>query len=501
MQVTQTLSQGLKREYDISLPASDLAAKLNGQLAELKTKVRINGFRPGKVPVEHLRKVYGKSVMADVVQEAIASANKKIVDDNGLRLAREPKVELPTDQAVINAALEARGDLNFKVALEVLPVFEVGDFSQITLERLVADVEEADLDAAIDRLAEERRTYTQKPEGAKAETHDRVTVDFTGTIKGAPFEGGEGKDIEVVLGSNTFIPGFEEQLLGVSAGDKRVIQATFPEAYAVRALAGQTGDFDVTVKAVGAREALAIDDEFAKGLGFESLDKLKDMIRDRIASDYARASRDKVKRQLLDKLDALYSFELPEGLVNQEFDSIWAQVMREQQASGRSFADENTTEDAARADYRKIAERRVRLGLLLAEVGQQGGRQSVGRGDDPGACRSRARLPRSGKAGLGLLPQQSASAGGTPRPDLRGEGRRSHHRLGQGYGAQDDQGRAAEADRRRNAGVGAGGRNACRVAGRVRRRLRGPRRESHAPFRDAGGRLSRSWRPPKISGE
>ena len=371
MQVTQTLSQGLKREYDISLPASDLAAKLNGQLAELKTKVRINGFRPGKVPVEHLRKVYGKSVMADVVQEAIASANKKIVDDNGLRLAREPKVELPTDQAVINAALEARGDLNFKVALEVLPVFEVGDFSQIALERLVADVEDADVDAAIDRLAEERRTYTQKPEGAKAETHDRVTVDFTGTIKGVPFEGGEGKDIEVVLGSNTFIPGFEEQLLGVSAGDRRVIQATFPEAYAVRALAGQTGDFDVTVKAVAAREALAIDDGFAKGLGFESLDKLKEMIRDRIASDYARASRDKVKRRLLDKLDSLYSFELPEGLVNQEFDSIWAQVMREQQASGRSFADENTTEDSARADYRKIAERRVRLGLLLAEVGNR----------------------------------------------------------------------------------------------------------------------------------
>jgi trigger factor len=371
MQVTETLSQGLKREYDISLPASDLAAKLNGQLAELKTKVRINGFRPGKVPVEHLRKVYGKSVMADVVQEAIASANKKIMDDNGLRLAREPKIELPTDQAVIDAALEARGDLNFKVALEVLPVFEVGDFSHIELDRLVADVEDADVDAAIDRLAEERRTYTEKPEGAKAETHDRVTVDFTGTIKGVPFEGGEGKDIEVVLGSNTFIPGFEEELLGVAAGDRRVIRATFPEAYAVRPLAGQTGDFDVTVKSVAARDALAIDEEFAKGVGFESLDKLKARIRDRIASDYARASRDKVKRRLLDKLDALYGFELPEGLVNQEFDSIWTQVMREQQASGRSFADENTTEDAARADYRKIAERRVRLGLLLAEVGNR----------------------------------------------------------------------------------------------------------------------------------
>ncbi len=369
MQVTETLSQGLKREYDILLPASDLAEKLNGQLADLKTKVRINGFRPGKVPVEHLRKVYGKSVMADVVQEAIASANKKIVDDNHLRLAREPKVELPTDQAVIDAALEARGDLNFKVALEVLPVFEVGDLSLISLERLVSDVEDADVDSALDRLAEERRAYTDRPEGAKAEMHDRVTVDFDGAIKGAPFEGGMGRDIQVVLGSNTFIPGFEEQLLGVAAGDKLTIHATFPDTYAVRSLAGQTGDFDVTVKAVAAREALAIDDEFAKGLRLESLEGLKEMIRTRIASDFARASRDKLKRQLLDKLDAHYAFELPEGLVGQEFDSIWAQVIREQQASGRSFADENTTEEAARADYRKIAERRVRLGLLLAEVG------------------------------------------------------------------------------------------------------------------------------------
>jgi trigger factor len=369
MQVTETLSQGLKREYNISLPASDLAAKLDGQLAELKAKVRINGFRPGKVPVEHLRRVYGKSVMADVVQEVIASANKKIVDDNHLRLAREPKVELPTDQAAIDAALEARGDLNFKVALEVLPVFEIGDFSHISLERPIAGVESADIESALDRLAQERRTYTEKPAGARAEIEDRVTVDFDGTINGVPFEGGEGRDIQVALGSNTFIPGFEEQLVGVAAGEKRTIQGTFPEGYAVRALAGKTGDFEVTVKAVTARDPLAIDDEFAKSVGFEGLDKLKEMIRDRLASEYARASRDKLKRRLLDQLDQLYSFELPEGLVNQEFDSIWEQVTREQKAAGRSFADENTTEEAARADYRKIAERRVRLGLLLAEVG------------------------------------------------------------------------------------------------------------------------------------
>src|SRR3984957_9095393 len=254
MQVTETLSQGLKREYDISLPASDLAAKLNGQLADLKAKVRINGFRPGQMPGEDFRKGYCKSVVGGGVAEAIASANKKIIDDNHLRLAREPKVELPTDQATIDAALEARGDLNFKVALEVLPVFEIGDFSQISLERLTADVEPSDVETALDRLVEERRAYSEKPAGATAEVHDRITIDFDGKIEGVPFEGGEGRDIQVALGSNTFLPGFEDQLVGVALGDKRTVRATFPEAYVARALAGKTADFDVTVKAVATRD-------------------------------------------------------------------------------------------------------------------------------------------------------------------------------------------------------------------------------------------------------
>jgi trigger factor len=369
MQVTETLSQGLKREYDIVLPAADLAARLDGQLADLKNKVKINGFRPGKVPVAHLKRVYGRSVMADVVQEAINQANKQIVDDHGLRLAQEPKVELPTDQASIEAALEARGDLNFKVALEVLPKFDVGAFDDVSLERPVVEVEDADVDQALSRMADNRRSYSDRPEGAKAENGDRVTVDFVGKIGGELFEGGTSQDIEVILGSNTFIPGFEEQLLGVAAGEQRAVEATFPEAYANRELAGQKANFDVTVKAVAAPEPFSIDDEFAKSLNFESLDKLKEMVRSGITSEYSKASREKLKRQLLDSLDTRYSFELPEGLVSQEFDSIWRQVEQEQKASGRGFAEENTTEEAARADYRRIAERRVRLGLLLAEVG------------------------------------------------------------------------------------------------------------------------------------
>ena len=448
MQVTETLSQGLKREYDISLPARDLEEKLNGQLADLKAKVRINGFRPGKVPVEHLRKVYGKSVMAEVVQEAIASANKKIVDDNGLRLAREPKVELPQDQAAIEAALEARGDLNFKVALEVLPVFEIGDFSQLELERPSAEVEGADVDLALERLAAERRTYSDKPEGGRAENQDRVTVDFNGTIDGVPFEGGEGRDIQVALGSNTFIPGFEEQLLAAAAGEERKIRATFPEAYAVRALAGKTADFDVTVKAVAAPEALAIDDEFAKGIGFESLDKLKEMIRERIAADYARASREKVKRQLLDKLDALYSFELPEGLVNQEFEfdlgaggaragGLRSQLRRRQYDGGggpRGLPQDRRAPGSARA--------------LVGRGRKPCAGQGLGRRDDAGAYRPRPFLPRPGEAGLGLLPQQQPGSRRAARANLRGESRGSHPRPRQAGGEKSEQGRAHEAGRR-----------------------------------------------------
>ena len=321
-------------------------------------------------------------------------------------------------------------------------MFEIGDFSQISLERLTADVEPSDVETALDRLAEERRAYSEKPAGATAEIHDRITIDFDGTIDGVPFEGGEGRDIQVALGSNTFLPGFEDQLIGVAVGDKRTVRATFPEAYAVRALAGKTADFDVTVKAVAARDPFALDDEFAKSMGSESLDKLKETIRDRIAAEYARVSRDKLKRQLLDKLDKLYSFELPEGLVNQEFNSIWEQVTREQQASGRTFADENTTEEAARADYRKIAERRVRLGLLLGRSRDEGGGKGFGRGDDPGPGRPGAVVSGPGKASLGFLPQQQPSVGRATGSDLRGEGGRPY--LGP------RQGRRAESNARKS---------------------------------------------------
>ena len=371
MQVTETLSHGLKREYDVLLTAGDLAQRFDAQINDLKGKVKINGFRPGKVPLTHLKKVYGRSVMAEVVQDAINSANRKIIDDHGLRLAQEPRIQLPEDSSAVEAVLEARSDLSFKVALEVLPKIEVGELSDVHLERLVADVEDKDIDEGVQRIADRSRTYVDKHEGAKAEAHDRVTVDFEGKVDGVPFEGGKGENIEVVLGSKTFIPGFEDELLGVTAGERRLVKATFPELYANRKLAGRVGEFDVTVKAVAGAEPMVINDEFAVKNGFESLEALRKLLRTQHEAEYARASREKLKRGLLDVLDKRHSFELPQGLVDQEFTSIWTQVEREQTSSGRTFADENTTEEAARAEYRGIAERRVRLGLLLAEIGSK----------------------------------------------------------------------------------------------------------------------------------
>lgn len=373
MQVTETLSQGLKREYKVVLPAALLAEKLNGQLSQMKDKARINGFRPGKVPMEHLRKLYGKSIMGEVVQNAVSDANKKIVADHGLRLALEPKIAFPGDQAEVERVLEAKGDLAFTINVETLPKFEVGTFEDVTLERLVHAIPDDEIDAAVQRVAGRNRTFTAK-EGA-AEKGDQVTIDFTGKLNGEVFEGGTGTDIEVVLGSDSFIPGFEEQLEGAKAGEQRVLHCKFPDAYASAKLAGQNAEFDVTVKAIAAPNAMEINDEFAKGFGFDDLPALRKALTENLQRDSDKASRDKLKRALLDVLDKKYSFELPEGLVEMEFANIWRQVEAEHKESERSWEQDDTTEEKARAEYRRIAERRVRLGLVLAEVGDKSGVQ------------------------------------------------------------------------------------------------------------------------------
>lgn len=371
MQVTETLSDGLKREFQVVLPASELEKRLGDELATLKDRVKINGFRPGKVPVAHLRRLYGRSVMAEVVQNAVAEAERKIVDENALKLANQPRYEFPEDKDEMEKALDAKTDLAFKVALEVLPAFELADLSDVAVTKPVAEVSDAEVQEGLDRMAAQTKPFEPKGEGAAADEGDRVVVDFVGSIGGEEFEGGKGEGVTVEIGSGTFIPGFEEQLKGAKAGEDRTVVVTFPEAYPAQHLAGKEASFAVTVKEIQAPGAVTLDDEFAKTYGMESLDALKDALRGAIQKDFDAQARRKVKKELLDRLDEKYDFDLPPTLVDQEFQSVWQQVMADMQRSGKSFADEGTTEEEAKAEYRKIAERRVRLGLVLAQIGEK----------------------------------------------------------------------------------------------------------------------------------
>jgi trigger factor len=371
MQITETLVEGLKRHYKVVLPAKDLATRLEGEMATLQKRVSLPGFRPGKVPAHHLKRVYGKSAMADVLQNTVNEVNRKIVDDNGLKLAFEPAVNFPQEQEKIEAVMEAKSDLEYTVALEVLPKFDIVDHSDISLEKQVADVPDADIMGAIQRMAEPSRPFTDKGAKAKAENGDRVTVDFVGRIDGVEFDGGKGEGIQVVIGSNTFIPGFEDQLLGIKPSDKKLVKVTFPVNYQAAGLAGKDAEFDVTATLVEAAGDVKIDDDLAKQYGMEDLSKLKDAVKTSMGSELEAAARRKMKRKLLDALDAKYTFELPPTLLDQEFNAIWTNVTQEMTGAGKTFEDEDTNEADARVEYMRIATRRVRLGLLLAEIGEK----------------------------------------------------------------------------------------------------------------------------------
>jgi trigger factor len=371
MEITETLSDGLKREFQIQVPAADLEARLTERLGELKDKVQLRGFRPGKVPMAHLRKIYGKAVMAETIEALIRELNAKVVTDHGLKLAMEPKVTIPNEETEVAKVIGGQSDLAYTLAVEVLPKIELADFKGIKLERPVADLTDAQVSEALDRIAEQNRPFAAKGEGGKVEKGDRVVIDFTGTLEGVPFEGGTGGDVGVNVGSGTFIPGFEDQLIGMTGGETRQVKVTFPSNYTNEHLAGKDAEFKVTAKTVEAPGTVAVDDAFAKQLGLESLDKLKEAVKGRLQQEHAGLSRQRVKRQLLDKLDEMHKFALPPTLAEEEFKNVWNAVDSDLKAQGRSFADEGTTEEKAREEYRGIAERRVRLGLVLAEIGER----------------------------------------------------------------------------------------------------------------------------------
>jgi trigger factor len=371
MQVTETLTEGLKHEFQISVPASDLDAKADARLVDLKHKVRLNGFRPGKVPVSHLKKVYGRSVMAETIDQTIRDTNSQIFTERGFRLATEPKITMPTEQKAVEDILTGKSDLTYTVSIEVVPAIQLADFKSFSVEKPVAEVTDADVDEAIKRIADQNRAFAAKGEGVKAETGDRVTISFKGTINGTPFDGGTGENIQVTIGSNSFIPGFEEQLLGIATGETRTLKVSFPKNYASEKLAGQPAEFETTATLIEAPQDTRIDDEFAKTLGLESLDKLKEAARGRLAAEFAGATRQRVKRLLLDRLDEAHRFEAPPSLIEEEFNLMWNSIKAEMESSGKTFADEDTTEEAAKEEYRKIADRRVRLGLVLSEIGEK----------------------------------------------------------------------------------------------------------------------------------
>ena len=379
MQVTETLAEGLKHEFQISVPASDLDAKADARLVDLKGKVRLNGFRPGKVPVSHLKKVYGRSVMAETIDQTIRDTNTQIFTERGFRLASEPKITMPTEQAAVEDILTGKSDLTYTVSIEVVPAIQLADFKSFTVEKPVAEVADKDVDDAIQRIADQNRAYAAKAEGAKAETGDRVTISFKGTIDGVPFDGGAGENIQVTIGSNSFIPGFEEQLIGIAAGETRTLKVSFPKNYASEKLAGQPAEFETTATLIEAPQATEINDEFAKTLGLESLDKLKEAARERLAAEFAGATRQRVKRMLLDRLDESHRFEAPPSLIEEEFNLMWNSIKAEMESSGKTFADEDTTEEAAKEEYHKIADRRVRPAAAAGAARSARSRRRSGR--------------------------------------------------------------------------------------------------------------------------
>ena len=371
MQVTETLSEGLKREYRVVVPAAELESKVSARLEQLKNQVRLNGFRPGKVPVDHLKRLYGRSTMAEVIEATVRDANNQIVSERGYKLAADPKVTLPEQKDEVEKLIEGKSDLDYTMALEIVPPITLGNFKDIKITKPVADVADSEVDEGIARIAEQNKPFAARAEGGKAEKGDRVVISYVGTINGEAFEGGTGEDAPVLIGSNTFIPGFEDRLVGIAAGESRTVKVTFPAHYQAEHLAGKDAEFAVTAKSVEAAGTVTVDDEFAKTLGLESLDKLREAVREQLGRDHTAATRQKVKRALLDELDKMHKFEPPPSLVEEEFSRVWQTVLQEMENEKKTFADENTTEEKAKEEYRAIAERRVRLGLVLAEIGEK----------------------------------------------------------------------------------------------------------------------------------
>ncbi|MDE0725647.1 MAG: trigger factor [Alphaproteobacteria bacterium] len=362
MQVSETLSEGLKREYKVVVDAADMEAKVTDKLTDLAKEAQMPGFRPGKVPVKILRRTYGRQLLGEVLEQTVNEATTETLEKHDLTPAMQPKIEV--------VSFDEGADLEYTIQLEVMPEFEPMDFASLTLERVVAEMAEGEVDERVGSLAQQFKEFTEAAEGQAAQDGDTVVIDFKGSVDGELFDGGTAEEHSLELGSNSFIPGFEEQLVGVKKDDELAVKVTFPEEYQAENLAGKEAEFAVTVREVKVPLPVSVDDALAEKLGLENLQALKDAVREQSEKDFATISRTKLKRVLLDALAEGHDFEVPPSLVDGEFEQIWNQVVEDLKRQDKTVADLDKSEEEAKAEYRDIAVRRVRLGLLLSKVGQ-----------------------------------------------------------------------------------------------------------------------------------
>ena len=362
MQVSETLSEGLKREYKVVVDAADMEAKVTDKLIDLAKEAQMPGFRPGKVPVKILRRTYGRQLLGEVLEQTVNEATTETLEKHDLTPAMQPKIEV--------VSFDEGADLEYTIQLEVMPEFEPMDFASLTLERVVAEMAEGEVDERVGSLAQQFKEFTEAAEGQAAQDGDTVVIDFKGIVDGELFDGGTAEEHSLELGSNSFIPGFEEQLVGVKKDDELAVKVTFPEEYQAENLAGKEAEFAVTVREVKVPLPVSVDDALAEKLGLENLQALKDAVREQSEKDFATISRTKLKRVLLDALAEGHDFEVPPSLVDGEFEQIWNQVVEDLKRQDKTVADLDKSEEEAKAEYRDIAVRRVRLGLLLSKVGQ-----------------------------------------------------------------------------------------------------------------------------------
>ena len=361
MQVSETLSEGLKREYKVVVEAADMETKVTNRLADMAKEAQMPGFRPGKVPIKILRRTYGKQILGEVLEQAVNEATTETLEKHEIKPAMQPKIEV--------VSFDEGADLEYTIQVEVMPEFEPMDFATLSLERVVAEISDLEIDERVASLAQQFKEFTEGAEGQAAQDGDTVVIDFKGSIDGELFDGGTAEEHSLELGSNAFIPGFEEQIVGVKKGDETTVKVHFPEKYQADHLAGKEAEFAVTVREVKVPLPVAVDDALAEKLGLESLAALKDAVREQSEKEYAGVSRARLKRKLLDTLAEHHTFEVPPSLVEGEFEQIWSQVEADLKREDKTIADLDKPEDEAREEYRGIAERRVRLGLLLSQVG------------------------------------------------------------------------------------------------------------------------------------